>query len=361
MVMTVNGTILSSEMGVTLSHEHVMVDWIGADSTGYHRWDRTEVVERVLPYFQEITGHGVQAFIDFTPAYLGRDPFILQELSQRTGLQIITNTGYYGAVENRFIPEYAYEESAEQLANRWIDEFENGIDGSELRPGFIKISVASNKPLSELHGKIVEAAAIAHLETGMTIASHTIGGRPAVEQVELLKSLGISPEAWIWTHAQSGSLETNLWAAREGAWISLDNVHHNPQLTAGEKGSIEWYAERITELKQAGHIEQILISHDAGWYSVGEPNGGDFRGYTDLFDYLIPELLNNGFTGEDVEQLFIKNPQRAFEIRLRTAGKGEIGGHDRDRGWRSGSSLEPIPGNDSPDISTSSGMHRDPF
>ncbi len=316
-VMTVNGAIFSSEMGLTLSHEHVMVDWIGADSTGYHRWDRAEVAERVLPYLQEITEHGVQTFIEFTPAYLGRDPFILQELSQRTGLQIITNTGYYGAVENRFIPEHAYEESAEQLAKRWVDEFENGIDGSELRPGFMKISVASEEPLSELHSKIVEAAAITHFETGMTIASHTIGDRPAIEQVELLKSLGISPEAWIWTHAQSGSLDTNLWAAGEGAWISLDNVHYNPEHTAGEEGSIEWYAERITELKEAGYLEQILVSHDAGWYDVGEPNGGDFRGYTDLFDYLIPELNDRGFSEDELNQLLVKNPQVAFSIRVR--------------------------------------------
>ena len=317
-VMTVNGAIFSSEMGVALSHEHVMVDWIGADSTGYHRWDRAEVVERVLPYFQEIVDNGVETFIEFTPAYLGRDPFILQELSQRTGLQIITNTGYYGAVENRFIPEHAYQESAEQLANRWVVEFEHGIDGSELLPGFMKISVASDEPLSELHQKIVEAAALAHLESGLTIASHTVGDRPALEQVELLKAMGVSPEAWIWTHAQSGSLDTILWAAGEGAWIALDNVHFNPEQPTSEEGSIEWYADRIQALKEAGYLEQILISHDAGWYDVGEPNGGGFRGYTDIFEYLIPELADRGFSDEEIDQLLIKNPREAFSIRVRT-------------------------------------------
>lgn len=317
-VMTVNGAIFSSEMGVTLSHEHVMVDWIGADSTGNHRWDRKEVVERVLPYLQEIVDNGVETFIEFTPAYLGRDPFILQELSQRTGLKIITNTGYYGAVENRFIPEHACQESAEQLANRWVVEFEHGIDGSELRPGFMKISVASDEPLSELHQKIVEAAALAHLETGMTIASHTVGDRPALEQVELLKAMGVSPEAWIWTHAQSGSLDTILWAAGEGAWIALDNVHFKSEQPTSEEGSIEWYADRIEALKEAGYLEQILISHDAGWYDVGEPNGGGFRGYTDIFDYLLPELTSRDFSVNEINQLLIKNPQEAFSIQVRT-------------------------------------------
>ena len=309
-IMTVNGSIFSSDMGTTLMHEHVMVDWIGADSTGYHRWDRAGVVERVLPYFLEAGEKGVQTIIEFTPAYLGRDPFILKELSQRSGIQIITNTGYYGAVDNTFIPTHAYDESSEELAARWIEEFVHGIDGSELRPGFMKISVASEEPLSELHQKIVDAAAITHLETGMAIASHTIGDVPALEQIERLKINGVSPDAWIWTHAQSGSLEANLEAASEGAWIALDNVN------AGAD-NIEWYAQRIEAIKNEGFLDQILISHDAGWYDVGEPEGGDFRGYTDIFEFLLPELSKRGFSEDDIHQLLVNNPQWAFSLWVR--------------------------------------------
>lgn len=310
-VMTVNGTVFPSDMGTTLIHEHVMVDWIGADSTGYHRWERSEVVERVMPYILEASEKGVQTIIEFTPAYLGRDPFILSELSKRTGMKFITNTGYYGAVDNTFMPAHAYEDSAGEIAAIWIDEFVNGIDGSELRPGFIKISVASEEPLSELHQKIVDAAAITHLETGMTIASHTIGDVPALEQIERLRNNGVSPEAWIWTHAQSGSPEANIEAAMEGAWISLDNVNTGAD-------NIEWYADRIERLKNEGYLEQVLISHDAGWYDVGEPEGGDFRGYTDIFDDLLPALTERGFTEEDIQQLLVENPKHAFSLRVRS-------------------------------------------
>ena len=59
LIMTVTGPINSSELDTTLVHEHVLVDWIGADSTGYHRWDRQQVVERVLPYFLEVKQKGV--------------------------------------------------------------------------------------------------------------------------------------------------------------------------------------------------------------------------------------------------------------------------------------------------------------
>lgn len=316
-IMTVNGAIFSSDLGVTLTHEHVMVDWIGADSTGYHRWNRDEVVVRALPFFLEASGRGIDTIIEATPAYLGRDPFILAEISRRSGVQIITNSGFYGAVENRFIPHYVYEEAAEEIAARWINEFENGIDGSEIRPGFIKMSVAEEQPLTELHQKLIEAAAITHLQTGLTILSHTIGDVPAIEQLEWLKGAGVHPKAWVWTHAQSGSLEGNLRAAEMGAWIALDNVQFNPDQEPDDRGSIEWYAARIISMKEAGYLEHVLISHDAGWYDVGEEYGGEYRGYSDVFDFLVPELADRGFTDDEIFQLLVSNPQRAFGIRVR--------------------------------------------
>ncbi|NBC67321.1 MAG: phosphotriesterase [Bacteroidetes bacterium] len=312
-IMTVNGPINASEMDTTLVHEHVMVDWIGADSTGYHRWNREEVVERVLPYLLEVKELGLNTFFELTPAYLGRDPFILAELSDQSGLNVVTNTGFYGAVDDRFMPQLAYENSADEIAQIWIDEFENGIEGSDIRPGFMKISVGSEQPLSDLHQKIVDAAIKTHLETGLTITSHTIGDVPALEQVERIISNGVSPTAWVWTHAHSGTLDGNLEAAGEGAWISLDYVNAD----AEENGNIDWYVSRISELKQAGYLNQVLISHDAGWYDAGTENGGDFRGYTDIFDSLVPALKESGFSDEDIKQLLIRNPQEAYGIRVR--------------------------------------------
>jgi phosphotriesterase-related protein len=300
-------------MDTTLIHEHVMVDWIGADSTGYHRWDRNNVVERVLPYFREIKEKGVNTFFDLTPAYLGRDPFILAELSERSGLNVVTNTGFYGAVDNNYMPQAAYENSKEEIARIWIDEFNNGIDGSDIRPGFMKISVGEERPLSELHKKIVDAAIQTHLETGMTIVSHTIGDIPALEQIERLADNGVSPSAWVWTHAQSGTLDGNMQAASAGAWISLDNVNAD----AGENGNIDWYVDRLLEFKKANFLDQVLISHDAGFYEAGSENGGDFRSYTDIFDQLIPALKESGFSDGDIEQLLIQNPQNAYGIRVR--------------------------------------------
>lgn len=312
-IMTVNGPISTSVMDTTLVHEHVLVDWIGADSTGYHRWDREQVVARVLPFFMEAKEKGVNTIFELTPAYLGRDPFILSELSEQSGLNVVTNTGFYGAVDNNYMPQLAYERTSNEISEIWIDEFENGIEGSDIRPGFMKISVAEETPLSELHQKIVDAAVTTHLATGLTITSHTIGDVPALEQIERLKSNGVSASAWVWTHAQSGTLDGNLEAAGEGAWISLDNVNDEGDGT----GNISWIADRIEELKEAGFLDQVLISHDAGFYEAGTDGSGDFRGYTDIFEYLIPELKDRGFSDEEINQLIVQNPQEAYGIRVR--------------------------------------------
>lgn len=317
-VMTVTGEIPSSKMGMSLIHEHVLVDWIGADSTGYHRWNRKEVIERVLPFIREAGEQGVQTILECTPAYLGRDPFLLQELSERSGVRILTNTGYYGAVDNKFMPDHARKESAEELAGRWINEFRNGIDDSAVRPGFMKISVKGEGPLSNLHQKIVRAAALTHLETGLTIVSHTTGDKPALAQIEILKEMKVSPSAWVWTHSQAGKLETQIEIGEEGGWISLDNFSYDPSGEANGRDNIEWYTKRISELDKAGLLNRVLISHDAGYYNPDEDDGGDFREYTDIFEYLLPALRENGFTEDDLEQLLVRNPREAYGIRTRT-------------------------------------------
>ena len=313
-IMTVNGPIPSSEMGITLTHEHVLVDFIGADSTGYHRWNKQEVVEVVTPHLLAIQNLNVNTLIECTPIYIGRDPELLKRLSDRTGMHLITNTGYYGAVNNKYIPAAFYQMSAQEVSALWIEEFENGIEGSGIRPGFIKIGVNPDDTLSPEHKKIITAAALAHQKTGLVIASHTGPEQPAFEQIKVLEAHGVDPSAFIWVHAQKGTLEGNIRAARSGAWISLDNV--NITRPPDAKFNVKWYAERITALKEANLLHKVLISHDAGWYSPGEENGGSFRGFTGIFKILVPLLKRSGFSQLDLDQLLITNPREAFTLKI---------------------------------------------
>lgn len=308
-VMTVNGTVLADKLGKTLAHEHVLVDFIGADKTNENRWDKLEVVNRIAPLFGEAKAYGVKTIVECTPAFLGRDVRMLKMLSDNTGMQILTNTGYYGAVNNKYLPPWAFTETAEQLAQRWIDDFEYGIDGTTVRPGFIKISVeAAAAGLSDLHKKLIRAAAITHLKTGLTIYSHTGPAHAAFEQLEILRSNKVDPSAFVWVHAQvEKDKSQHARAAKMGAWVSLDGI----------TDQFDDYADSLWRLKDAGALKRVLISHDAGYYHPGEKDGGEIHGYTDIFKELIPRLTAKGFDKKDIKQLLVKNPciALAFDVR----------------------------------------------
>jgi len=307
-IMTVNGPIPVREMGITLVHEHILVDFIGADSINVQRWDKSKVIERSLPFLKQIRDLGCRTFIECTPAYLGRDPLLLKNLASSSGLNILTNTGYYGAGNNKYIPGFVYDETADQIASRWIMEWANGIEGTGIRPGFIKIGVAGDS-LSDLHKKLVIAAARAHLKTGLTIASHTGPAVPAFEELEILQREGVAPDAFIWVHAQAEKDPGNLIkAAKMGSWIGLDGLNEN---------NVEDYVGKLKNMKENDLLSKVLLSHDAGWYHPGEENGGEYRGYTTLFEKLIPLLIKENFSKKEINQLLVINPAKAFTIRVR--------------------------------------------
>jgi predicted metal-dependent phosphotriesterase family hydrolase len=306
--LTVTGEMPADEIGITLPHEHVLVDFIGADSVSPDRYDPDSAFARALPFLEELKQHSVQTFIECTPAYLGRDPKLLRRLSVATGITILTNTGYYGAAKEKFLPAHAFTETAEQLAQRWIDEWTHGIEGTGIKPGFLKLS-ADSGPLTDTQRKIMKAGAIAHLKTGLTIAVHSGDGNAAREELEIFMANGVAPDAFIWVHAQNEkNFEVFKEMASKGVWVEFDYVH--PE-------TIEQYVTFVKYMKENNLLHRTLLSHDAGWYNVGEPGGGHYRGYTTLFEDLIPRLQEEEFSKSEIDQIIRLNPANAFAVSIR--------------------------------------------
>ncbi len=303
LVQTVTGAVAPDRLGLTLMHEHVLVDFVGADKVSRSRYDSDEAFRTILPHLERARKHGCDTVVECTPAYLGRDVALLKRLSEASGLLIVSNTGYYGAANDKHLPAHAFSESADELASRWTRESSAGIDGTALKPGFMKIGV-DGAPLSAVDEKLVRAAGLTHKATGLPIASHTAAGAAALAELTLLAELGVPASAFIWVHAQNErDTSIHVRVAKAGAWVEFDGVSET---------SIARHVELVRHLQTAKLLDRVLVSQDAGWYRVGEPGGGQFRGFETLFTAFVPALLAAGLTDGDVRTLLVDNPRRAL-------------------------------------------------
>jgi phosphotriesterase-related protein len=308
-VQTVLGQLPASELGFTLIHEHVMCDFIGAQRTGRHRWEVEAVVKRMLPLLMQAKERGITGFIDCTPAFIGRDPRVLKRLAQETGLHILTNTGYYGGAADKFVPTHAYVETATQLADRWVREWENGIENTQVRPGFIKIGVDEIKgesaPLSAIDEKLVRASALASKRTGLSVTCHTGGGPAGLTALKVFMEEKAAPDRFIVAHSDDHGLPINQQVAELGGWVSFDAISRKP---------LEQHLKLVQAMTQ-NYARRLLLSHDNGWYSVGQENGGEIRDFNYLSDLFLPAFRKAGVGEEMVQILTVYNPAKAFGVR----------------------------------------------
>ena len=311
-IRTVTGDIPASKMGITLPHEHVLFDTVMIDSLITGRYNKDSVINTITPYFDTLKTFKVQTFVDGTPEFMGRDPLLLAELSRKTGINIMTNTGWYAADNNIHLPHEIKEMSAEEIAQIWIGEAKNGIGNTGIKPGVINIAISGSK-LSDNDKKLVAAACLTHLETGLSIMSYSGPAAGVLAQLVILKKYGVDPSAFIWLHAmEENSKSLLLKVAERGVWIALDGVQ--PDLDSSVQIS-----EMVKYLKLIRRLNHVLLSHDARGYEVGLPRGGTIRPYTELFDSFSLLLLSEGITKEELNMLMVNNPAEAFGIRVRKA------------------------------------------
>jgi predicted metal-dependent phosphotriesterase family hydrolase len=314
-VMTVKGKVHISKLGSSLPHEHFITDFAGAKSVAHAQYTVEQAQAVLLPHLQAIKELGIQSIFECSPSYIGKNVRLLKNLSILSGLHIITNTGYYAAVGQKYLPDHAFTESESQLSDRWISEYTKGMDGSDIKPGFIKLGT-DNGPLKNIEIKLIRAAGITHLKTGLKIAIHTGNAEAAIEELKTLEEIGIKSSAFIWVHAQNDhSGDTQIRLARRGCWISLDGLNST-------ESSVNKYEKDIMKFKAAGLLSRLLISQDDGFAATSkdgqtrfEPyQNGNTIPYITLFTKLKPRLLLNGLTREEFDLITVTNPALAFRL-----------------------------------------------
>ena len=301
-IRTVLGDISPDKLGLALAHEHIICDFIGADKVSRERYNPNEVFDVMLPYLKEIRQLGVTGFADCTPAYMARDGQSLASLSEASDIHILTNTGLY---KEPYLPRYALEYTADQIAEIWNREIKKGIDETSIKAGFIKIAVNPG-PIIPIQQKIVRAAARSSLSTGATIACHTGYGVPAMHLLKILDEEGANPRKLIVVHiGNEENLKYHLEIGHQGAWLEYDHVNEE---------NADKTLKLIRFMVENGFEDQLLLSQDAGWYHVGETGGGSIRGYAYLIRNFVPLMLERGFSQKLIDKILVENPARALQI-----------------------------------------------
>lgn len=299
-LITTLGPKSAGELGMILPHEHIFVDLRTSDRPGYGQADPQDVIRLMVPEIDKARAAGVTAIVDCAPVGVGRRADILMAVSEAARFPLVVPTGIY---REPWVPAWAHEASEDKLYEWMLGELQGEIEGSGVQAAWIKLS-AGDDGITAVETKILRAAARAAAATGAVIGSHTRRGRVLRDQLDIVEQAGYTPERFIWIHAQNDEFELNLEMARRGAWIEYDAI--------GSDGRDDFYLERIQRMLDAGLGEQVLLSHDRGWYDPAQPGGGVPRPFTYLSEQFLPQLRAAGVDEAAIEQLTRSNPFLAF-------------------------------------------------
>jgi phosphotriesterase-related protein len=297
---TTLGPLTRDRLGAILPHEHIFVDLRTPDQPGYAQADPAEVVAVMAPRIADIQARGITALVECSTTGVGRRADIDLAVSLATGLPVLVPTGSY---REPWITPFVRGANDATLEAWMRRELTDRLDEADFRAGWIKLS-AGDDGITALEERILRAAARAAGRTGAVIGSHTMRGRVALRQLDILQEEGLPADRFIWIHTQNEpDLGFHDEAARRGAWIEYDHVSRAPD---------DAVQALILRALGAGHGGQLLLSHDVGWFDPAKPGGGTQRPYTHLTDVMLPRLRAAGVDTATLAALTCDNPFRAY-------------------------------------------------
>ena len=251
-IETVTGPIDGDMVGLALPHEHVFVDLLGPDHPDFCRVDWSEVRTVCVDRLADLRRQGVDLLVDVTAIGIGRNVGLLREVSEATGVKIACATGIYKGL----VPPEWSDATAEELAEHFVRDLTEGIDGTDMKAGVVKLATT---------------------ETGATPRETDVHRAGAMA---VLEAEGFDSARLTWAHAHDSTVEENLELAGRGVTISFDAI--------GVKDDAEML-DRIEALTEAGHGEQIVVSTDTSVW-INPPEMAYERSIEHLLGTFLPAV-----------------------------------------------------------------------
>ena len=342
-VQTVLGPIAPEAMGITLPHEHLLIDFkvmfaepaaasdkgrawepVSLANLGWVRRHFNANLDNLRLTDEQVAADEIRLFkhaggstvIDPTPRTLARDPLALARIARATGLNVVMGSGYYVAASH---PPEVDGASVDDLEREMIADVTAGVGDTGVRAGLLG-EIGTTHPWTENERKVLRAAVAAQQETGAPLMVHP-GRHPRMpmELAEFIGKAGGDLSRTIMCHIDRtiADVAAVIDLAQTGMWLEYDlfgmeNSYYpyNPSFDMPNDGG---RMAHVLALMAAGHGDRLLLSHDIAYKTSLVKYGG--YGYHHLLVNVVPRLRDKGMDEAGVTRLLVDNPRRAFAFR----------------------------------------------
>lgn len=312
MIQTVTGICKEKDIKNTLPHEHLVFGKPGMAGDGNNPYCRQAAVSHIRSMLEKVKPYEVNLIVDATTIEYGRDPVLMKEMSEESGIKIVCATGFFKDAGDMLahLKALSYTCSLQDYLKKYfILEIVDGIGDCGIKAGALKAatSLGQIRPLEKV---ILMAAAEAQKETGVPLLTHCDGGTMGMEQAELLLSMNVLPSKIIIGHMSSNR---NLQEIREiikcGVFVAFDQfgILSIPGIPSDEEK-----AENLRILLEEGYEDSIVLSNDScfdrmGYVSKSKPRYPDM-----VYRFVLPYLREKGIGEETIGKITRNNLMRAF-------------------------------------------------
>lgn len=299
-IRTVLGDIAPAGLGITACHEHLL--WKVPEPYAAEDVDLgLESIPAAVAELRHFKSAGGRALIEMTTAEIGRSPLELCQISQAAEVHIVSASGHH---KEKFSADTLAGKTIESIAAQIVTDITKGMDGTEIKAGVIKAATSANFA-SESERRVIQAVGIAHAETGAPVSTHTEAGTFAIEQTELLRQAGVTPEKLLIGHLDRGlPPQTYLDLARTGVYLGFDQIGKDKYWPDTAR------VELVQMLVKAGYARQILLSGDTARKSAWHTSNPLTQGIAHLLVNFIPALQKVGISDDNIHVLLVENPAR---------------------------------------------------
>ncbi len=345
-VQTVLGLVAPEILGVTLPHEHLIIDFrivyvepkyasdrykatlpVTLERLEWVRHNRTSCLDNLFLGDEEeaikeamyFKNEGGGTIVDVSNRDHARDPLALARISKATGLNVIMGTGYFLSHSNSY--DEINQLGIEKIKEEFVKEAFVGVDNTGIKIGVIGELVCSY-PLKEEERKILIAAGKAQTITKLPISIHPGQHHDSpFEILDILNEAGVKSDNVIIGHLERTLLSYELMEklAKTGCYLELDNFGKEGYFSSATKSDLSidipndhYRVNMLMDLVRAGYEDQLLVSQDICTKDMTIKYGG--YGFAHILKRVVPIMRLKGMEERTIKQILEVNPQRVFTI-----------------------------------------------